>query len=834
MTRRLDIAFRLSLRRTWEEVLERHNLSWAFDIVHVQHFREDYDISRYTGAELVIIDEAHKLRGAGTWFEKTLELLRTSVDKGGDPRVLLLTATPVNTGMSDLTTVLRVATKNRRNVWAPEIPDFERYLKRVEKPELDAYPILDRSVVRRSRSDILAEYEERRLNDPYLEPVKLPKRRLGHVEYEYAADSGNEAFAVFERVFEGLYLAPYDLERFRRDEDGGPVHPDDVASSSLAGLYMTGLLKRFESSVRAVDLSLKRLDRVLELFARALKGDTPRLLSFADHPELRKLLDREIREDADTDDGALEARFEELLGQVEALADPEDYDLDAVAASVESDRAGISELRASLPAEDDDGKFDALLNLLTSSMSGQTIGLRDRRVLVFTQFRDTADYLKERLDAVAATTPHLGNYALLHGGSSSQKRNDVASTFDPDGLGEIEAAEAEVEIPRVLVSTDVLAEGHNLQLAQSVVNYDLHWNPQVAVQRSGRVDRLNSQHDTVYLMSFVPGTELDRLLGLVDRLNQRFSLYKHLGLADEPVTNLPADQVTSKSLEQLRRLYRDDDDILDEIEKTWTLGSSDYMRAPLEAFLRQNAAEALKGIPTGVQSVKKAPASWRYGSGVFVAFTHGKGDAKEAYWRFYPRAGDGWGPAVKDDAELFRAISCTPGEPRAVLPDELVPEGPGGVIDWDLLRRAASDLAAEMTSARHTSAVTRGASERSAQLRARLLGVLGNTEMDEVDDLLDRLEQVRVEDYDADSRYAALRGKLRDAERSETPADTHRLLLDVAQRGIDLFGPPEDDDEDAFETVVKPDDLRLTSWEWLVSARSEQEQQASEQQTLLG
>ena len=322
--------------------------------------------------------------------------------------MLLLTATPVNTGLRDLTNLLRVLTKNRRNVWAPEIPDFDRYLKRVERDEVDPYPLLDRSMVRRSRSDILTAYRERAATEPTLEPLTLPGRRLAHVPYRYAAGAGDggggtDVFAVFEDVFSGLYLPLYDLERFRRDDDA-PVDPDAIDASSLAGLYMTGLLKRFESSVRAVDISLRRLDRRLELFATALEADPPRVLSPATNTELRHLLEREVREDDDAP-GALgdereaeseavvdarylellaDARYLELLADAPPLEDPGAFDLDAARAAAQADRDAIARLRAALPDEAHDGKFDALVALLTRSMAGPSIGLRDRRALVFT------------------------------------------------------------------------------------------------------------------------------------------------------------------------------------------------------------------------------------------------------------------------------------------------------------------------------------------------------------------------------------------------------------------------------------------------------------------
>ena len=217
-----------------------------------------------------MIDEAHRLRGGRVWFRKVMELLERSTS---DPRVLLLTATPVNTGIDDLTALLRVLTKNRRNAWAPEIPDFERYLDRVERGELDPYPVLDRSMVRRSRSDIIEAYEQRRAAGQYVDPVRLPDRVPAHEAYSYESGGGDTAplFDTFAAVVNGLTLAPYDLERFRLPPQGTLLDGDAVKTSPLAGLYLTGLLKRFESSLRVIRINLRRLEVLLRLFGNAMR-----------------------------------------------------------------------------------------------------------------------------------------------------------------------------------------------------------------------------------------------------------------------------------------------------------------------------------------------------------------------------------------------------------------------------------------------------------------------------------------------------------------------------------------------------------------------------------
>jgi len=138
----------------WQEILQEHGLDWACRLITLQSLRADLDVNTFAGADLIVIDEAHRLRGGGTWFQKAMDLLATG-DNPHERRVLLLTATPVNTGIEDLTRLLRVLAKNRRDVWASEIADFEKHLQRVERGQADPFPLLDRSLVRRSRSDIL-------------------------------------------------------------------------------------------------------------------------------------------------------------------------------------------------------------------------------------------------------------------------------------------------------------------------------------------------------------------------------------------------------------------------------------------------------------------------------------------------------------------------------------------------------------------------------------------------------------------------------------------------------------------------------------------------------
>jgi superfamily II DNA or RNA helicase len=818
-----------SLEEMWNAALQANNLDWACDILTVQSFRADFDPSRYWGADLVVIDEAHRLRGGGTWFRKAIDLV--AGDGRTDRRVLLLTATPVNTGMDDLINEIRVLSKNQRGVWAPEVADFERHLKRVDAGEADPFPVLDRAIVRRSRSDILRAQDEARAAGVAIEAVSLPERRPVHVDHVYGGADG--LFELFARTLKTLELAPYDLERFRRvdpetldpsrlfDADGTPFDPDDegllIRPGTLAALAAVGLLLRFQSSIAAIKISLRRLDAVLRRYGEALAGDPPRLLDLRADQHVRQLLADEAHEDVDAEEDPTFSRLDEawsrILQDAPELPDAELYNLAAVRASSERDRARLAELVVGLPASADDGKIAALIATLKRAPEGKTgaPGIAGRKCLIFSQFRDTAVYVEDRLRDAGF------NVARIDGSIASGDRAAITAWFDPDRY-EAALAAGRTTDPDILVSTDVLAEGHNLQRASAVVNFDLHFNPQVAVQRCGRIDRLGSPHPVVWLVSFLPPEDLERHIGLLARLDDRFRRIHGLGLGDEQVFPIAGDR-QGRTLEQMRRLYkRDDASVLDEIERSWTLGSTDYMRQPLETFLQRAGRERLDRIPFGVSSIKRLPAGWAHGEGVFIAFAGppDRGGVADSYWRFYPfEASTLWGRVVADDVEIFRAIACREGEPR----QENTHPTPGPTaIDWALLREAAAGVAAQLTLERSTAQLVAGASERSRRMRTEIRSGMMGLEVPGAEGLLARLLQVRVEDYDGRtgwSRFDDARRCLRGARTLGERRDAAELLVEA---GLVLFGDPLPDGDGLLPPVeVKAEDLRLVAYELLVN-----------------
>lgn len=813
-----------SLVPMWRDVLEHHQLEWACEILTTQSLHADFDPTPYVGAELVVVDEAHRLRGRGQWFDSMMRLLFRG-EAADDRRVLLLSATPLNTDMDDLVALLDVATRKDRHVWAPTIADYHEYLRRVERRGADPFPLLDRFVVRRSRSDVLHAQEAARVaGERYGDELTLPARRPAHGAYDYGPEQ-TDVFDEFASTLRRLSLAPYDLDRYRLDEDGHRaadearsdfdrsvaaygLSGDDPAGSpgdlptrpgTIAALYAAGLLTRFQSSLRAIDRSLVRLHAVLSRCLDGVHRDPPRLPDLK-QGQVQHLLRQEIDVDLDDEEQIqkLEDQWENALAAAPSV-DPSAFALATVRTALQADLERVERLRHSLPPERDDGKVDALLAALRRDPSDAEPGhpgLAGMPVLVFSQFRDTAVYLHERLKAAGVDVD------LLHGGITDQARANIADPFDPGRYDVDEVRD------KVLASTDVLAEGYNLQNAQAVVNFDLHFNPQVAVQRSGRIDRINSPHNTVYLVSFTPPESLNAHIGLLHRLDDRFRRIHGLGLGDEPVTQLSGD-VQHRTLEQMKQLYSaDDPTVLDEAEESGLLSSTDSMRLVLDMFLRRAGREHIENIPYGVSSVRRQPPDANLPPGAFLAFA--EPDGGQTHWRYYPHRRDGWGDAHTDDMRMFHTINCGVDEPRAELADP--PPGPT-CIDWDLVATAARELADELNTARATAA--RRAGSQTNQFRTHVQRKTAGTDVDATV-LLDRLEEVDLVAWGHEPDWREVEARLKRIDDILDPDERERTLVEVIDQAVEVLGPPQGEADRDEPQQLDAEQLRLVSYEAVV------------------
>ena len=525
-------------------------------------------------ADVVMIDEAHHFRNPGirgsdgerepSRYYQLYDLLDNAVR----PKTLfMLTATPINNRLSDFRHMAELFTrrdetyfarnlgvnnfrahfnnmeKALRNTVGHDVTDVSGHMAEVQE-FLSADAIFRHLVVQRSR----AYARESQIRETG-KAASFPERKAPQVaEYSIRKTYGR-MLDLFEKAFERanpLFTLPmyYPLHWYKGpDKDIDPFEQN--RQKQVVGLIRTNFLKRFESSVAAFELSCDRLLQKLLAFVEVhsesaseknrlqrWKNQNAETLGYAVQRHLE--LWGEPGDEPDDEDIVPQ----EMLDAVEKLS-REEFDvaemLQETFLDLEEIVKFLAEARKFMPKNDD--KLQKLIRLLkTKELDGQ-------KVIIFTEFADTARYLKGQLDKAG-----IDGVAQVDSATKGN-RADVIQRFSPYYNGMSTAALAErgrAEI-RILLSTDVLSEGLNLQDASRMINYDIHWNPVRLMQRIGRVDRrmnpevekrLLADHPEVAAFrgkvsfwNFLPPDELNAILTLYTRVTQKTLLIsKTLGI----------------------------------------------------------------------------------------------------------------------------------------------------------------------------------------------------------------------------------------------------------------------------------------------------------------
>jgi len=660
--------------------------------------RQDFPAEEYARRfRVVVVDESHNFRNPNT--NRWPNLFKIITEGETDKKVILLTATPVNNTVFDLYHQLRfISRDDDRVLLAAGIPDLRGYFRQAEQDREVLYEVLEALAVRRSRQFIRRNYPEAEVEG---KQIKFPKRELHTVRYSLKETYGPDLYRKIAGAIENLLLAPYQVEVYRRElmearreqvrqmllfeapaksrsraaerlqealgwskEDAQEFLMTVGRQTALAHIMRVLYLKRLESSVEALRISLRRLRRFLELFRVALERG--RLLG---SPDYRKWLQMEVADDMQEDAEQVESFLDSLP---ELPADR--YDAEALRAAVEADLQTLEDILGELAQDRPDDKLEALKQLLASA------GLRGRKVVVFSYFKDTARYVYRRLLDDGEFLSELGHQriSIMDSGVKSSERNARIVRFAPRA-NEHPQMPANEQID-LLMSTDVLSEGQNLQDASVIVNYDLHWNPVRMVQRVGRLDRIGSPHEAISVYNFFPEEELEELLGLLERLQRKLdSINRTVGLDASVLGETP----NPMDFNILRRLAREDAQTFEELEAESELAVGEFLKQDLLRFLKELGEEQLERIPLGVGTARrdnKGPA------GFFAAFRNPR--TEQHHWLFYDEEK---GRVVERRLEAISHIRCGPSEPAEPLPEGFDPRPLIKKLRrhlWDRIRRA--------------------------------------------------------------------------------------------------------------------------------------------------
>ncbi len=636
-----------SLVEMWEWFMERYQIDAPVISMGLLSQKGNerllVDNWRYRDRDLVLVDESQNFRHRDTQRYAALQLFTQTRP------AILLTATPRATSAWDI--------YHQIKLWHPQDttsipinpPNLPEFFNKVEprsqdQPSRNLQEILNHILIRRTRCHVRTYYPDARVNGQIL---VFPDRELATITYSIEdtyrgpGDVAGESH-VYKRLHDLMGQLTY--ARYALFDYILPEHQDvpkyqelQRAGAALRGLMRVMLFKRFESSVAAFRQTVNRL-RDLQ---RAFQGGLDRGLVPAGDEAT------DILYKSDLDD---ELSLYEALERASIRYPIADFDVDKLQAALDTDIALLDEMARLVepvgPQEDE--KLQQLIAMMTTGRTRSSHrplpgDLLHGKVLVFTQYADTAHYLYDNLK-------RLGRIRAVE--SDTKDRGRIILRFAPKANNyQLRPGPGNEEL-RILVATDVLSEGLNLQDANHVINYDLHWNPVRLIQRVGRVDRIGTEHTTVYVYNFLPETGLERELGIEHRLEHRIADI-HRTIGEDAAILHKSEQINA---EAMYAIYRGDESVLEdepEAEVFNLLEAEELMRR-----LQRTDPDRFREIvtmPDGVRSARQAVGE----PGLFVFCQAG------GYQRLY--LVDEEGHRTADPQQAIRAIQCEEDERALAL-----------------------------------------------------------------------------------------------------------------------------------------------------------------------
>jgi hypothetical protein len=602
--------------------------------------------------DLVVIDESHNFRNNDVFKEKETryqKLMNRVIREGVKTKVLMLSATPVNNRFNDLRNQLALAyegqsealtkklkSKNsveeifRRaqaafNMWS-KLPNEERTAQAIlQALDFDFFELLDSVTIARSRKHIetfydttdIGKFPERRKPLSFRCPMT---NRPGVMDLNgIVAQLTLLKLAVYAPI---SYILPSRLGKYEQLYDtqveGGRGKLRQVdRERSLQALMTTNLLKRLESSVEAFRLTLKslqgNLNKTLEAIAEFERnGGSMKVSDYTSDFE-----DMEPDDDEFGDLGAFK-----VGGKIQISLS--DMDVQSWQHDLRSDLFLIEELTRAMEliTPEHDTKLQHLKTLIASKIEAP-LNPGNKKVLIFTAFADTANYLYENLAADLLQTKglHTGRVTGSDGPKSTLAKGydfqSLLTLFSPRSKDKAAVLPEEPGEIDILIGTDCISEGQNLQDCDYLVNYDIHWNPVRIIQRFGRIDRIGSQNSQIQLANYWPDISLDEYIHLKERVENRMVIADVTATGDDNVLTAKSSEIAYRK-DQLRRLQ---DDVI-ELEDVKTgisitdLGLNDF-RMDLLNYVKANGE--LENVPRGMHAVVPAKPELGLRPGVIFA-----------------------------------------------------------------------------------------------------------------------------------------------------------------------------------------------------------------------
>ncbi|WBQ11214.1 SNF2-related protein [Hyphomonadaceae bacterium ML37] len=589
--------------------------------------------------DLVVIDESHNFRNNDIYKDKETryqKLMNQVIREGVKTKVLMLSATPVNNHFSDLRNQLALAYEGQSeslsqklksqasieeifrraqtafNIWS-KLPPAERTAPSILKMlDFNFFELLDSVTIARSRKHIetfydtteIGEFPERR--KPLSFHCPLTTRKDVMSLNEIVAQLSMMKLAIYAPL---NYVLPSRIARYEALYDtqveGGKGALKQVdRERSLQALMTTNLLKRLESSVQAFRLTLRSLKTNLNSTLDAI-ADFERnggAFEIADYTADAASFDPDDEDLSGLGDFTVGKKVRINLG---------DMDVQSWTHDLKGDLALIDALLASMDLirPEDDTKLQHLKKHVRDKIAAP-LNPGNKKVLIFTAFADTANYLYENIagDLVKSAGLHSGRVTGSDAPKTTLKKSydfqSILTLFSPRSKDKhlvLPNEDSEIDI---LIATDCISEGQNLQDCDYLINYDIHWNPVRIIQRFGRIDRIGSPNSEIQLVNYWPDITLDEYINLKERVENRMMIADVTATGDDNVLTAKSSEIAYRK-DQLKRLQEE----VIELEDVKTgvsitdLGLNDF-RMDLLNYVKDH--DDLERMPNGMHAVVPA------------------------------------------------------------------------------------------------------------------------------------------------------------------------------------------------------------------------------------
>lgn len=557
----------------------------------------DLDRINWGNYDLVVIDESHNFRNGGNISEdnekenRYAKLLNKVIRRGVKTKVLMLSATPVNNRFNDLknqlalsyegdSSLLNDKLKTSKNIedifrqsqrafnnWSKLNPEERTTDRLLNSLEYDFFELLDSVTIARSRKHIQKYYDTKDIGS-------FPKRRIPISKRPGLTDLKTTVnYKDIAEVLRSLNLAIYTPSDFIQDSKIFKYTDKYDAKHVRGGLTQSGrekgirrlmainLMKRLESSVHSFNLTLKRINELIT--------ETINKIDNFEKNKMNATLALEDFSDMDLDgDDMDDDRF--VIGR-KVQIDIEDMDYISWRYALARDKEYL-DLLISL-VDDIRPKHDIKLQTLYELIDHKQKNLinpGNKKILIFTAFADTADYLYENVSKYVKDKYQLET-ALITGttdGKTTLKStktdlNTVLTLFSPISKGKDLIFPNRKEEIDILIATDCISEGQNLQDCDYLINYDIHWNPVRIIQRFGRIDRIGSKNSEIQLVNFWPDVDLDEYINLKGRVEGRMKAVNLSSTGDDNVLTPEEEVELEYRKKQLKKLQEEVVDLED-------------------------------------------------------------------------------------------------------------------------------------------------------------------------------------------------------------------------------------------------------------------------------